>query len=428
MTQTKNTGPDGAGNATGKGFETMAINIPEMTGTEKATADMETAANAPANVPAAGSVTVPDSPDAATPDIPATDLAMDADERVAAVSAALESLPGGSATGIGAAAGLSRVAAGKVLNQMEAEGLVRREPGVSDGSTKGRAADRWYLTPADPAEPTGAAEASAPAPEASDAEPVAMSAPDTGTDIADDEADDAALPAPEAEVAVPGVGSADPAPADEPTDEEGTGQGTAGADDLNADAEPEVDEPESEPVADDPAWERARAELAELAELFSGILSAKEDGNTVMALGCLEMAMTKVAAAHRTARAALTGTTTPARAVPGAGGGGGIGGSTRSGALRELVHGHLIAFPGKEFTPHEISKALGGRSSGAVANALDRLVQLGEAIPTTERPRRFTLAPTADHGLANAAVAPANPVPANAADTGNGAATGINGH
>ena len=49
---------------------------------------------------------------------------------------------------------------------------------------------------------------------------------------------------------------------------------------------------------------------------------------------------------------------------------------------------HLDAHPDGEFTPHEIHKVL-NHSSGAIANALDTLVKLGEAELATEKPRRF---------------------------------------
>lgn len=63
--------------------------------------------------------------------------------------------------------------------------------------------------------------------------------------------------------------------------------------------------------------------------------------------------------------------------------------SAPPGQLRDLVRQHLATHPGAEFSPHQIGRVL-GRSSGAVANALDRLVNLGHAQLTCERPRRFT--------------------------------------
>ena len=52
---------------------------------------------------------------------------------------------------------------------------------------------------------------------------------------------------------------------------------------------------------------------------------------------------------------------------------------------------HLAGHPGKEFTPHEIHK-VNGHSSGAIANALDTLVKLGQAEVASEKPRKFRLA------------------------------------
>jgi hypothetical protein len=61
---------------------------------------------------------------------------------------------------------------------------------------------------------------------------------------------------------------------------------------------------------------------------------------------------------------------------------------TPPGELRGLVAAHLAAHPGEELGPYVIGRAL-GRSSGAVANALDRLVGLGQAEMTGEAPRRY---------------------------------------
>jgi hypothetical protein len=62
--------------------------------------------------------------------------------------------------------------------------------------------------------------------------------------------------------------------------------------------------------------------------------------------------------------------------------------AARPGGLREKVAVHLRDHPGQDFTPHEIHKVL-GNSSGAIANALDTLVKLGEAELATDKPRRF---------------------------------------
>ncbi len=81
----------------------------------------------------------------------------------------------------------------------------------------------------------------------------------------------------------------------------------------------------------------------------------------------------QAAQARRSLKAATSGRKAPA---------------VRPGGLRDKVLTHLAAHPGKEFTPHEIHKVL-GHSSGAIANALDTLVKLGEAEVATDKPRRF---------------------------------------
>ncbi len=63
------------------------------------------------------------------------------------------------------------------------------------------------------------------------------------------------------------------------------------------------------------------------------------------------------------------------------------------GALRGMVEDHLRDHPSEEFGPTAIAKALSGKSSGAVSNALDKLVEDGVAVKTNDKPRRFTLAP-----------------------------------
>lgn len=68
----------------------------------------------------------------------------------------------------------------------------------------------------------------------------------------------------------------------------------------------------------------------------------------------------------------------------------GAAGQTRlgKGALRGLVEDYLTEHPGQQFSPNAIGKAL-GRSSGAVSNALDKLVADGYAVQTQDKPKRF---------------------------------------
>jgi hypothetical protein len=65
--------------------------------------------------------------------------------------------------------------------------------------------------------------------------------------------------------------------------------------------------------------------------------------------------------------------------------------STRlgKGALRGMVEDYLTGRAGAELSPSVIGKAL-GRSSGAVSNALDKLVADGYAVQTQDKPKRFT--------------------------------------
>lgn len=63
------------------------------------------------------------------------------------------------------------------------------------------------------------------------------------------------------------------------------------------------------------------------------------------------------------------------------------------GGLRGMVEDYLRDHPGEQFGPTAIANALGGKSSGAVSNALDKLVEVGVAAKTQDKPRRFALAP-----------------------------------
>lgn len=69
----------------------------------------------------------------------------------------------------------------------------------------------------------------------------------------------------------------------------------------------------------------------------------------------------------------------------------GTGARLGKGQLRARVLEHLRAQPGHQFTPSAVAKAL-GHSSGAIGNALVRLVAAGEVEEVSDRPRRYAVA------------------------------------
>jgi DNA-binding MarR family transcriptional regulator len=62
------------------------------------------------------------------------------------------------------------------------------------------------------------------------------------------------------------------------------------------------------------------------------------------------------------------------------------------GVLGALVLAHLAGHPEEDHGPVGLAKALGGRSSGAVGNALQRLCDSGDAVLTSDAPRRYRIA------------------------------------
>ena len=90
-------------------------------------------------------------------------------------------------------------------------------------------------------------------------------------------------------------------------------------------------------------------------------------------------------------------TATAATSTAAAAGAGGVAGPRagrlRNGELRRQVAAYLAAHPGT-YTAGQIARGLSGRSSGAVANALQALVARGEAALATTAPARYTATPT----------------------------------
>src|SRR5215472_18092385 len=59
------------------------------------------------------------------------------------------------------------------------------------------------------------------------------------------------------------------------------------------------------------------------------------------------------------------------------------------GELRRQVAAYLGEHRDREQTPAEIARALGGRSTGAIGNALKTLVDQGDAAHSGSRPNRY---------------------------------------
>jgi predicted DNA-binding transcriptional regulator YafY len=62
-----------------------------------------------------------------------------------------------------------------------------------------------------------------------------------------------------------------------------------------------------------------------------------------------------------------------------------------AGELRQLVLGCLADRPGQSLSPTAIAKALGGRSAGAVANALGVLAGQGAVVQAQAKPRMYCI-------------------------------------
>ena len=97
--------------------------------------------------------------------------------------------------------------------------------------------------------------------------------------------------------------------------------------------------------------------------------------------------------------------------------GGGAPSRLPSGSLRGMVEDFLRDHPAEGFGPVAIAKQLGGKSSGAVSNALDKLVDAGIAARVQDRPRRYALAASDTLSDPAPAGAPAAPAAGNSSDS-----------
>lgn len=245
---------------------------------------------------------------------------------------ALHAHPNSTATDLSAAAKIGKSTAQKILVKWSGDGSVTRTAGIAEGGR--RAADLWAITKTDVV-------------------------PD-----ADTRADD--TPAREALV--------DTAASENPAREEPTTQ--FGPDTTVSDNATSVEE--------DPA-----------ASANSDTVHAADDARDTTDTGATHPADAELAIAEliepEDGPEADSGAATDS--------GGTDGGDDRKaerlapGALRGMVEDYLRDHLGEEFSPTAIAKALGGKSSGAVSNALNKLVADGTAAKTKDKPRRFALAP-----------------------------------
>ena len=310
----------------------------------------------------------------------------------AAVHAALAASAGATTAVIAGAAAIGKPAARDVLLAMEKAGTATRarggKPGIPDTWTLADTTPDSAGPAADPEDEqgdqpddgpagsslTGAGEDEAagqavqdgtagtagPGQQDGDAGDGTSAAPDPGTekpgtpDGADRE--DAVPGSPDDEAVPDSGGPQDPDDGDAPHDADADAGGEAG------------DAPDPALVTEIAG---RIAQIKTAADAAATVLAG--DGNLRAALTGLDEIAEQAAQARRSLKAALGGRKTPA---------------ARSGGLRDKVLAHLDAHPDGEFTPHEIHKVL-GNSSGAIANALDTLVKLGDAELATEKPRRF---------------------------------------
>ena len=286
-----------------------------------------------------------------------------ADGPAAAVWAALTASPGATVAQVAVAAGTSRAIAGRELAALQASGLAIRTP--ADAGGRGTAPATWHPVPrarSDPEASAATADVDPPESTGQDADAGAGQSPAVPLSGATD-------------AKSPGETAPDAALADrgDPGQAEGTESPAASPDERTGDSS-------RTNAPGDCGQSAAGNEVAELLDQLAAAAAetacAVRSGDTSAALTGMEAIYAAAAKGRRTLKATASGRKTRG------------GSASRPGQLRDLVQAHLAAHPAIEFTPHAIGRVL-GRSSGAVANALDRLTALGQAQLTSERPRRY---------------------------------------
>ena len=314
----------------------------------------------------------------------------------AAIHAALTAHPGATTAAAAAAAGTGRPAARDALAALEAVGAATRTKGGKPGIP-----DTWTLA----------------APGPSGSEPAAGPGHDDEHAVTGQPGDDPAGGGQDGsgkqkEACVPASADGDPGPGQAAQPGGDPAEGSPAGQDTTASHEPDQIAPTADGSAPAGVPAPDPALVAQIAGHIGQIQAAASTAATALAGGGdlpavragLDEIYEQAAQARRAARAAAGGKKAPA---------------ARPGGLREKILAHLRDHPDDSFTPHEIHKVT-GHSSGAIANALDTLVNHGDAELATEKPRRFRLAGNA------AAPAGAQP-PAEPEGTGSGEATDLAG-
>jgi predicted transcriptional regulator len=278
---------------------------------------------------------------------------------------ALRAHPNNTAPFLAGAANIGRSTAGKILAKWTKDGSVTRTPGIAQGG--GRAADLWAIT---------ATHTTAPA---NDTTPNDTTSNDTAPEDAIREETSASNPDPAATPIYSAVPADSPSPDTEPTEPAGSGPAeTANTESRN------TEPPSADPgAATDPA-----PDTSDTATTTPVI----EPDVAETAPPAADSAATEHA---ETDRAATGGTATGGDTANDgtAANGDTVGKQPRlaPGALEGKVEDFLREHPDDEFGPAAIAKKL-ARSSGAVSNALDRLVAKGTAVQTKASPKRYALA------------------------------------
>jgi hypothetical protein len=253
---------------------------------------------------------------------------------------------------------VAKATARRALKELETAGYAARTTGGGDGGK--RIADTWNATPATDTGHTGMP----------DAEPATTDPTSTGQPSG--ETSDQAAPAPGSDTS---PGDAGTNPGDDTDDTDADTDAPGEADGATGDGN------EAEQPMDEATVTEASEALTVLAAVITSAAQALQAGDRAAALMAAESIYGDSAKVRRLVK-------TAAKPRPRS-----ASGAARShpGEMRAKVAAHLAAHPGLQLTPHEVGKAI-GHSAGAVANALDKLTETGEAVMTCDRPRRFTAA------------------------------------